>query len=79
MGNAGLSILTLIIIPGLWPLKIAMLVIVVVANWDFLKFMVRNGGVPFAIFGLAFHQLYYLYSSAAFVWCMLEAKVLHRK
>ncbi len=74
-----LSILTLIIMPGLWPLKIAMLAIVVIANWDFLKFMARNGGIPFAIFGLAFHQLYYLYSSAAFVWCMIEAKVMRRK
>ncbi len=72
------SVLTIIIVPGLWPLKLAMLAIVVIANWSFFQFMISNGGVPFAIFGLAFHQLYYLYSSAAFVWCMIEVKVLRR-
>jgi hypothetical protein len=70
-----LSILTLIILPGLWPLKLAMLAIVITANWSFLQFMYRNGGSAFAIFGLCFHQFYYLYSSAAFVWCMLEVRL----
>lgn len=73
-----LSILTIIIVPGLWPLKLAMLAIVVVANWGFFSFMINNGGLAFAIFGLAFHQFYYLYSSAAFVWCMIEVKLLRR-
>ena len=73
-----LSILTIIIVPGLWPLKVAKLAIIVMANWSFFRFMISNGVVPFAIFGLAFHQLYYLYSSAAFVWCMIEVKVLRR-
>lgn len=73
-----LSILTIIIVPGLWPLKLAMLAIIVVANWSFFSFMISNGGLAFAIFGLAFHQFYYLYSSAAFVWCMIEVKLLRR-
>ena len=28
--------------------------------------------VLFALGGLLFHQVYYLYSSAAFAWCWLE-------
>lgn len=74
-----LSLLALIVFPGFWPAPVVLLIAVVAANWNFLRFMVQNGGPAFALFGLAFHQFYYLYSSAAFAWCMVEARLLRRK
>ena len=52
--------LTFIVVPALWLLTMAMLAIIVIANWSFSRFMISNGGMPLAIFRLAFHQLYYL-------------------
>lgn len=45
-------------------------------NWTYFKFLQRNGGTGFAIISLLLHQLYYVYSSAAFVWCLFEYHVL---
>ena len=52
-----------------------MLAIVAIANMKLLALFFRRKGVIFAIGGLLFHQLYYLYSSAAFAWCWLERKL----
>ena len=43
-------------------------------NWHLFRLFHRRHGVLFALAALAFHQVYYLYSSAAFVWCWLESK-----
>jgi hypothetical protein len=51
----------------------------IAANSYLLQFMYANGGPAFALFGFAFHQFYYLYSSAAFAWCMLEDMWKRRK
>ena len=37
-------------------------------------FIYRRKGLLFAIGGFAFHQLYYLYSSLAFVYSWIEVK-----
>jgi len=47
-------------------------------NWDFFKFLNRNGGIGFAVGSMLFHQLYYIYSAAVFVWCLFEVKILGR-
>jgi hypothetical protein len=50
-----------------------MLASVIGVNWDFFTFLRRRKGVGFAFSGLLFHQVYYVYSSAAFAWCWIEA------
>jgi glycosyltransferase involved in cell wall biosynthesis len=37
-----------------------------------LGYFARLRGVGFAILGVLYHQVYYLYSLAAYVWCVLE-------
>lgn len=57
-------------VPG-W-VALAGLGVVVLANAKLLQLFYRRKGVLFAAAGLLFHQVYYLYSSAAFAWCWLE-------
>lgn len=51
-----------------------MLLTILTANWHLFRLFHRRRGLVFAIAGLLFHQLYYLYSAAAFVSCWLEFK-----
>ncbi len=71
-----LSLLALPVAPSLWPATLALGVIVVAANWAFARFMYENGGLWFAAATLAYHQLYYVYSAAAFAWCLFEYHIL---
>jgi GT2 family glycosyltransferase len=71
-----LSVLALPFAPGLWPATLALAVIVIAANWAFARFMYTNGGLGFAAATLAYHQIYYVYSAAAFAWCLFEYHVL---
>lgn len=48
------------------------------ANWHIFHLFLRRRGIVFAFAGLAFHQLYYLYSTAAFLWCWVESKATRR-
>src|SRR5690606_37001461 len=43
-------------------------------NWHLFRLFNRRRGLAFAVAALAFHQVYYLYSSAVFVWCWFEAQ-----
>lgn len=47
---------------------------VALANAELLQLFYRRKGALFALAGLLFHQVYYLYSSAAFAWCWFEHK-----
>ncbi len=58
-----------------WTLAVAVGV-VFYANRELFKLFYRRKGLGFALAGLAFHQLYYLYSSAAFVYSWLECRLL---
>ena len=49
-----------------------------VANRRLYATFRRGHGQLFAIAGVAFHQIYYLYSSAAFAWCWLERRISAR-
>lgn len=64
-----------------WWTPIVMAVCVVLANSSLFMLFYRRKGLLFALMGLGFHQLYYLYSSAAFVYCLLESriKILNKK
>lgn len=71
-----LSILALPFAPGIWPLTLALIVLAILANGRFVRFMYQNGGLGFAAATLAWHQFYYLYSTTAFAWCLFEYHVL---
>lgn len=80
-GLAGLwllSILALPVVPGLWALTLALSAAVVAANWPLLRFLYRAAGPGVAIRGGLWHQFYYVYSAASFVWCLIEARLFGR-
>jgi hypothetical protein len=58
-----------------WWTVLAVTAVVVWANRSLLALFYRRKGLLFAVMGLAFHQLYYLYSSAAFVYSLIECKL----
>lgn len=60
-------------VPG-W-IALALLGAIMLANGNLLRLFYRRKGPLFALGGVLFHQIYYLYSSAAFVWCWLEFRV----
>jgi glycosyltransferase involved in cell wall biosynthesis len=49
------------------------------ANWHIFKLFVARRGLLFGVAALAFHQFYYLYSAAAFVFCWAENKLQRLK
>ena len=74
-----LSVLALPFAPQFWPLPILLSVCALALNWPLFSFMRRAGGVVFALGALGWHQLYYVYSASAFVWCLFEYHILGRK
>jgi Glycosyl transferase family 2 len=64
--------------PGLVPVWLATLGMVVGLNHKLYRFFARHRGVWFAGRVLPLHCLYYLYSTGAFVWCW-GARVLTRR
>lgn len=71
-----LSVLTVPFVPALWPVTLGLLALSLIANAAFLRFMFSNGGLGFATLTFLYHQVYYVYSSAAFAWCLFEYHVL---
>ena len=71
-----LSILALPFAPGIWPLTLALILLAILANGRFVRFMYAHGGAGFAAATLAWHQFYYVYSATAFAWCLFEYHVL---
>lgn len=75
---AGLWLLSIIAaLAGLlvWWLPVLLSALLLLVNSGLVKLFFRRGGVYTAIAGLLFHQLYYLYSSAVFVYCWIENKL----
>jgi glycosyl transferase family 2 len=54
-------------------LPVALLVLVAAANARLAGMFSRTRGALFAVAGVAFHQVYYLYSSSVYAWCWLES------
>ena len=70
---ASLPLALVAAVPG-W-LALAMLAAVLIANRELLALFRRRRGAAFAVAGVLFHQVYYLYASAAFAWSSLERAV----
>jgi glycosyltransferase involved in cell wall biosynthesis len=62
--------------PGWTPL--ALLIAAAAANAELLVMFTRKRGPLFAAAAIVFHQLYYLYSTAAFLWCWCEHRLAPR-
>ncbi|NNM20029.1 MAG: glycosyltransferase [Gammaproteobacteria bacterium] len=78
---AGLFVLVLLaVIPGLlpWWTLLPVAGALVLVNRGLFGLFYRRKGLLFAIMGLAFHQIYYLYSSLAFVYSWLECRLFNR-
>lgn len=52
-----------------------MFILTGIVNRELFALFYRRKGILFAIAGLAYHQFYYLYSSLAFAWALLESKL----
>jgi len=77
-GLAGVFFLTLLMVVSGWLPWWTVIILaggVAWANSSLLALFYRSKGLLFAIKGLGFHQLYYLYSSFAFVYSWLEARI----
>lgn len=62
-----------------WWSLLVMIIITAFANLKLVKLFSRRKGLMFAFGGLLFHQFYYLYSGAAFVWCWFEIHLFKKK
>ncbi len=77
-GLAGIFFLVLlVVITGLLPWWTAIVFAggLALANRNLLSLFYRKNGLIFAIWGLCFHQLYYLYSSCAFAYSWLKFRL----
>lgn len=79
---AGVLILSVLAAPFAPELLWFSLVLLLLAAWlnrALIAFMNDNGGPLFAVKAFLYHQLYYVYSSGAYAWCLFEYHVLGRK
>lgn len=77
-GLLALSLVTSVVgVTPLWT-PVALMVLAIAANAGLFRTFVRARGPFFAVQALMFHQFYYLYSTACFAWCWLEAKLAPR-
>ena len=49
--------------------------VAIYANLKFLKFFIKRKGYLFTVGAYLYHQLYYIYSTAAYVYCWVEKKL----
>ena len=62
-----------------WWIPAALLLAAAMANFGLVSIFARRKGPLFALGGLLTHQLYYLYSSASFVWAFLRHHLVSRR
>jgi hypothetical protein len=65
---------------GVLPLwaPLGLLCVAALLNRSLLSLFARRGGWLFAVAGLLQHQLYYLYGSVAYVFCVAERRLRAR-
>lgn len=63
------------LIPALWLAVLALVIVLIGLNYELYHFLFRKRGIWFAVRAIPLHWLYYLYSSAAFGYVMLERAV----
>lgn len=73
------SFVALLAFPGLWPVTLGFAAAAILGNLKLARFFYGNGGLTFAAGSMLYHQLYYVYSTCVYVWCLFEAHVLGRK
>jgi glycosyltransferase involved in cell wall biosynthesis len=71
-----LSVLALVVAPGLWMLALGLFVSTMVANMRLMRFFIANLGPLRALAAMLYHQIYYVYSAGSFAWCLFEYHVL---
>jgi hypothetical protein len=54
-------------------------VLCALVNLDLVKLFYRRKGALFALGGFLFHQFYYVYSSAAYVWALVTHPFIGRR
>lgn len=74
-----LSLLGAILGVTSWMVWLGVAALAVIANWRLATFFNANGGLLFAAGAMAYHQLYYVYSAASYVWCLFEYHILGKK
>lgn len=74
-GLVALSLIVPFVAPSLWFIPFLMAAAAIAANAGLFVFMARIHGLLFALASLAFHQVYYLYSAAIFVFCAIEHRL----
>jgi len=77
-GLAGLLLLVIVAAMTGWLpawIVVVMIAAVIFVNYRLAALFYQRKGALFSVMGLAFHQIYYLYSSAAFVYCVVESKI----
>lgn len=74
-----LSVLALPFAPGIWPVTLGLLALAFAGNLSFARLLYANGGLSLTVPGILFHQIYYVYSAATYVWCLAEYHLLGRK
>lgn len=65
-------------ISSLWLLT-ALAILAILANFRLARFFSAHGGVLFAAAAMLYHQAYYVYSAASYVWCLFEYHALGKK
>jgi glycosyltransferase involved in cell wall biosynthesis len=77
-GIAGLFLMSLFAAPfvsvGAW-LTLFLFIAIFAANMPLFRFFLKRKGLLFALLALGYHQLYYVYSTTVFVFCMLEHRL----
>ncbi len=74
-----LSILTgLVGLTSIWLVPV-LFILALAVNARLTNFFNAHGGPVFALAAMLYHQLYYVYSAASYVWCLFEYHVLGRK
>ncbi len=58
-----------------WSYVALIIMVIIFANRDIVKLFYKRKGIVFATEALLFHQFYYLYSSFAFAWVVIETKL----
>jgi GT2 family glycosyltransferase len=71
---SGVSVVTSLTGLTSWWIPSALLAMALAANLELFALFRRRNGLLFALGGLLFHQLYYLYSTAAYCWCWVVTK-----
>jgi glycosyltransferase involved in cell wall biosynthesis len=77
-GSIAVGLLAAVVQTVPWWLPLALLLVALLVNWRLFRFLRHRNGYLFALGGIFFHQIYYIYSLAAFAWAWIETVVVRR-